>query len=99
MAVYNTTNLSEANNFAEMVGAVNTLSGNTLGFSILILVWVFVFLSVQDTNRVKAATASFLTAISGALLTVTGMVSNSVMWISGFLLAVSLVVLYVNARE
>ena len=97
--VYNLTNFTDATNFASILTAVNTLSGGVLGIILLVAVWLFVFMGVQDVNRVKAATASFITVIAGGLFTILGLVSPAVMWIAGFILALSLVLLYVNARD
>lgn len=97
--MYNTTNLSSASNFGELLSSINTLSGNVFGVSLLLVIWIFVFMGVQDSNRVKTATASFITMIASGLFLVLGLVTPAVMWIVGLALASSLVFLYVNARD
>lgn len=99
MTSFNLTNLSAANNTVEMFTAVNALSGGVVGWSILVVVWIFAFLNIRDTNRVKMAAASFVTNLVGVALLITGLIGNATMWIVGFILALSLVFLFVPGRE
>ena len=96
---YNLSELTSQEGLGGIVAGLNTLSGGALGWLIRLLVWVFVFLTIQDTNRVKIATSSFITMISAGLFYLTGIVEPYVLWITGFVFAVSIVVLYVNPRD
>lgn len=97
--MYNTSNFTSANNIAELLTATNGVMDGMLGILILVLVWVFAYMSISDTQRVRVATASFLSTISSGLLLVLGLVTPPVVWIMGAALGLSMVLLYVNARD
>lgn len=99
MTAFNLSNLSAANDTIQIFTAVNTLSGGVIGWSILTVVWIFAFLNIRDNNRVKMAAASFVTTLVSVGLLVTGLIGNSTMWIVGFIMALSMVFLFVPARE
>jgi hypothetical protein len=99
MSTYNLTELTEGTGLGRIVSGLNTLSGGVLGWLLLLMVWVFVFLTIQDTNRVKVATSSFITSISAGVFYLVGIVEPYVLWITGFVFAVSIVVLYVNPKD
>lgn len=99
MAPYNLTNLSNANSFPGMIQAVNQLSNNVLGLGLVVTIWMFVFLTVQDNARVKGAVAGFVTTIVSAGMLFLGWISSSIMWIVGFIFAASVLILYVNRNN
>lgn len=96
---YNLSELTSGYGLGSIVSGLNKLSGGVLGWLLLVMVWVFVFLTLQDTNRVKVATSSFITAVSAGLFYLTGIVEPYVLWICGFVFAISIVVLYVNPND
>lgn len=78
MAIYNLTNTTDANNFAEYAVALNTISENTFGFMlyITILVILFVNLKLRTTADVGTifVTTMFVSIILSIMLLTLGLV-------------------------
>lgn len=91
---YNLTGLTSANTTGQLFSAINDMTGSWLGIGFLLVLWVVSFASINDTNRVKLATASFFSTIAGVLFLTIGIITTPVMWIVGFIFALSLVFLY-----
>ena len=93
---YNTTNLTNASNLGSVYVSLNTLSNGVLSIALLVTVFVIVFVSVRDDPRKAFAAASFINLLLGGVLLAGGMISSFIMYVLVFLLAVSLVLLWVQ---
>lgn len=73
MAVYNMTNVTNANNLLEIYSSLNALSSGILSPLLLFALWLTIFISLKsyDTRSVMLVD-SFIVTIIGALLFIAG---------------------------
>lgn len=66
MVIYNTTNITEANHFIDILSATNDMSGSLLigGFLLIMALVVFMSLKHHNTKAAMLATSTFITMIS-----------------------------------
>lgn len=80
MAIYNLTNVTDANNFAEYGVALNTISENTFGFMLYLTILVILFINLKlrttaDTGTIFATTM-FVSIVISVMLLSLGLVSE-----------------------
>jgi len=93
---YNTTNLTNASNLGSAYSTLNNLSNGLLSIMLLVTVFIIMFISMRDYPRKAFAGASFITTLLSGLLLAGGMLSAFIVYICIFLLAVSVVMLWVE---
>lgn len=83
MAIYNLTNVSSANNFAEIISGLNTLSDNILGFMFLVAIFVITYTisQVRSDAAMSFAVGSYVTAIVAFFAIALGFVPTSIAFI------------------
>lgn len=80
MAIYNLTNVTDANNFGDFAGAINTISENTFGFMlyITVLIVLFINLKLRTSSDVGSifATTMFVSIILSLMLLSLGILNE-----------------------
>jgi len=81
MAIYNLTNVTDANNFAEYGAALNTVSENTFGLMLYVSILVILFINLKlrttaDTGTIFA-TVMFVSIVVSMMLFALGLVTDN----------------------
>lgn len=79
-AIYNTTNITNANNLYEQALAINSLTDYALGYAILAIIFAITFAAITGySDGLSALTgAAWITAISATLFLPLGLIPESI---------------------
>lgn len=77
---YNLTNLTGSGDILGLVQSANSLTDNLLGVSLLMVIWVVIFVALKNYfTQAAMVTASFITMIVGILFFISGLVGQEIM--------------------
>lgn len=96
MAIYNLTNVSTAENFAEIISGLNTLSDNLLGMMFLVAIFVITYTisQVRTDASMSFAVGSYVTSVVAFFAVALDFVPTSVAFIPIVMVALSTGMLY-----
>jgi len=96
MAIYNLSNLTDAQNIVQITNAVNQLSGDVFGIMFLVTVFVITFTvsQVRGDFAMSGATASYVTSIMGFFAVGVGFVAIQYAFIPIVLVALGTAMLF-----
>jgi len=100
--MYNLTNVTEANDYATMVVALNDLSGGLIGIFLLTSLFIIIFMSFkkyeQDTKSVFLL-SSTLTTLIGVLFWATGLIAWHILIYPILLFVAAILIFYFTTNN
>lgn len=96
MAIYNLTNVSTADNFAEIISGLNVLSGNLLGLMLLVMIFIITYTisQIRSDAPMSFAVSSYITSIIAFFAIALGFIPTSIAFIPIVMVALATGMLY-----